>query len=146
MSERVAIVGARRLVVAGSRDLTSDDYPIVADAIDRWLREHGYPDVVIVEGGSRGADALAAQYCRVRLVAHRRENAGWSSSFSANAASGDPSRIRTQKRPRRSEADAWGSRPLPIPALDLDAPLVDPPGRRSDLACRGVAHAAHAAR
>lgn len=65
------------LIVAGSRDLTSDDYPIVADAIDRWLREHGYPDVVIVEGGSRGADALAAQYCRVRLVAHRRENAGW---------------------------------------------------------------------
>lgn len=44
------------------------------------------------------------------------------------------------------EADAWGSRPLPIPALDLDAPLVDPPGRRSDLACRGVAHAAHPAR
>jgi hypothetical protein len=29
MSERIAIVGARRLVVAGSRDLTSDDYPIV---------------------------------------------------------------------------------------------------------------------
>ena len=117
MSERVAIVGARRLVVAGSRDLTSDDYPIVADAIDRWLREHGYPDVVIVEGGSRGADALAAQYCRVRLVAHRRENAGWSSSFSANAASGDPSRIRTQKgpaeaRPMRGALGRYRSRHL----------------------------------
>lgn len=66
------------LVVAGSRDLTDAHYPIVRDAIDRWCAALAWPaNLRIVEGGARGADALAAFYCQARRVPHLRIHASW---------------------------------------------------------------------
>lgn len=72
------------LVVAGSRDLKDKDYPLVAEAIDRWRVEHHgvhHPatnPLTILEGGCRGADALAWTYCWFRTeLRHERACADW---------------------------------------------------------------------
>lgn len=72
------IVRFLTLVVAGSRDLGDGAYAHVSAAIDRWCAEHANgKEVRIVEGGARGADRLAAQYARVRMVPHRQVRALW---------------------------------------------------------------------
>ena len=65
------------LAVAGSRDLTDDDYSVVSEAIDWWLERCGWPEVRIIEGGCRGADELAKAYCRARMVSHVQMRADW---------------------------------------------------------------------
>lgn len=50
-----------RLAVVGSRNLT--DYGLVHVALSRYLDEYG-DSLVIVSGGAKGADSLAAQFAR----------------------------------------------------------------------------------
>jgi len=45
-----------RLIVAGSRDITY--YTAVKNAIEDWVKENGYPDVILC-GMCRGVDSLA---------------------------------------------------------------------------------------
>lgn len=45
-----------RLIVAGSRDITY--YTAVKAAIEAWVQQHGYPDVLLC-GMCRGVDSLA---------------------------------------------------------------------------------------
>ncbi len=63
-----------RMIVAGDRRL--EDYALVKVHLDRLL-EAKLPDVVILSGGARGADALGERYAQERSLPLERYPADW---------------------------------------------------------------------
>jgi hypothetical protein len=50
------------VIIAGSRTLT--DYDLVTEVMDEVLK--GYPNVVIISGGAKGADKIGEYYAELR--------------------------------------------------------------------------------
>lgn len=63
------------LLIAGSRSFT--DYEFLRDTADRMLSGQQGRKILIVEGGARGADQLAARYARERGYRHLVFPANW---------------------------------------------------------------------
>jgi hypothetical protein len=70
-------VGPLRLLVCGSRDWT--DRALLARVIDQAVTDHaqGRAGVLLIEGGARGADRLAAELARVRGWQLEEHPADW---------------------------------------------------------------------
>lgn len=49
-----------RMLITGSREYT--DKEIIIDAIEKYLGDEYIEDVIIIEGGARGADRIAQQH------------------------------------------------------------------------------------
>jgi YspA, cpYpsA-related SLOG family len=64
-----------RLLVCGSRTWT--DRARLWQALDQLVSQHGYGQVVLIEGDARGADRLAGQLARERGWALERYPADW---------------------------------------------------------------------
>ena len=61
-------------LVVGSR--TFENYELLVQKLDRLLANHA-PDIVIVSGGARGADALAKRYAEEKRYAYCEFPANW---------------------------------------------------------------------
>lgn len=55
-----------KLAIVGSRTFTNEHWPHAAVFVDKILGK--YPDLEIISGGARGADAFAAWYARNREI------------------------------------------------------------------------------
>lgn len=62
-----------RLIVCGSRDFSDKDHLFAS--LDRILERHH--DLVIVEGGARGADSLAREWARATVIPVETFPANW---------------------------------------------------------------------
>ncbi len=63
-----------KLIVTGSRDHTGRQ--LIHQALNRYLREHG-EDLIVIHGGARGADYIAAHWCEINDVDCLRVPAKW---------------------------------------------------------------------
>jgi len=63
-----------KLLVCGSREFT--DQQAVHQALNVYLREHG-EDLIVIHGGARGADSIAAYWCERSEVDCLRVPAKW---------------------------------------------------------------------
>ena len=56
---------------------TSEDFGLLRDRLDFYLRNKKHEDVVIISGGARGADKLAIQYANLRGLKCEIYYANW---------------------------------------------------------------------
>jgi hypothetical protein len=61
-------------IVCGGRDFA--DYPLVCSTLDN-LRASFDGDFRIIQGGAKGADRLAKQWARERLISYYQYDANW---------------------------------------------------------------------
>lgn len=65
-----------RVIIAGSQHLTMLHYPRVRAILDRLLRNR-LPNVVVLSGAGKGADALGEAWAKARGLAVERYPADW---------------------------------------------------------------------
>lgn len=64
-----------RIIVAGSR--TFDNYAMVSNCLNKFIKEHPNNRITIVSGAARGADQLGEQYAREKCILLKRFPANW---------------------------------------------------------------------
>ena len=75
-SEKTVRKDGFRLVIAGSRNF--DDYSVLADAVDDYLKKLApKKQVIIVSGTAKGADRMGEQYARQRGYPLEEYPANW---------------------------------------------------------------------
>src|SRR4051812_44886465 len=74
-----------RVIIAGSRHLTLLHYPEVAAALDHLLKNR-LPNVVVLSGAAKGADALGEAWAKARGLPVERYPIKWDRDGNAAAA------------------------------------------------------------
>ena len=64
-----------RVLVCGGRDYADKGY--VYQALDRVWREAPMDTMIVIQGGAKGADALAREWCMERSVEYINVPANW---------------------------------------------------------------------
>jgi len=69
---RLAIIGSRNMGKEGH----SSTYPKFRNQVDKWVKEHGTPEIVI-SGGAPGADTMAERWAAENGIPFRMHPADW---------------------------------------------------------------------
>lgn len=64
-----------RCIIAGGREFS--DFDMVCRAMDFYLNDTLHDDVIIIEGGARGADRLGREYAKLRGYPFKTFEADW---------------------------------------------------------------------